>query len=80
MCLAIPAKIIECTGDEALVEIDGIRRKAVIALVDRPVPGDYVLLHAGFAITKWTPKEYEEYRQIMSEIQATLVPAGAIPS
>ena len=69
MCLAIPAKIISITGTDAVVEIDGIRRTANVGMVDNPQPGEYVLLHAGFAIQKWSEQQAQEYADIMTELQ-----------
>ena len=69
MCLAIPAKIISITGTEAVVEIDGIRRTANVGMVKDPQPGEYVLLHAGFALQKWTEQQAQEYADIMTELQ-----------
>ncbi len=69
MCLAIPAKIISVNGAEAIVEIGGIRRTANVGMVPDPRPGEYVLLHAGFAIQKWTEEQAAEYASIMSEME-----------
>jgi hydrogenase expression/formation protein HypC len=57
MCLAIPGKIVEISGDNAelaLVDVVGVRRKIDLGLLqdDRPVPGDWVLIHVGFAMSK----------------------------
>jgi hydrogenase expression/formation protein HypC len=57
MCLAIPGKIIEIAHDSpnsALVDVVGMRRKVDLGLLedDRPVPGDWVLIHVGFAMSK----------------------------
>jgi hydrogenase expression/formation protein HypC len=57
MCLAIPAKIVEileATGSQATVEIAGVRRKVDLGLLqdDMPHPGDWVLIHVGFAMSK----------------------------
>ncbi len=49
MCLAIPGKIVEIDGEEAVVDYDGIRKSANISLIDCNV-GDYILVHVGFAI------------------------------
>ncbi|NOQ56182.1 MAG: HypC/HybG/HupF family hydrogenase formation chaperone [Nanohaloarchaea archaeon] len=49
MCLAIPGKVIEIDGDTAVIDYDGIKKHAKIMLVS-PKIGDYVLVHAGFAI------------------------------
>ncbi len=66
MCLAVPAKIIELHGPEALVDIDGIRRTVNVAFIEDPAVGDYVLLHAGFAIRKWSEQDVAEYREILA--------------
>jgi len=57
MCLAIPGKIVEISSgnaDSALVEVAGVRRKIDLGLLqdDKPVPGDWVLIHVGFAMSK----------------------------
>lgn len=50
MCLAIPARIINISDDIAEVELDGVIRKTSLMLTPEAKIGDYVLLHAGFAI------------------------------
>ncbi len=57
MCLAIPGKIIEITSDAthtALVDVVGVRRKVDLGLLedDAAKPGDWVLIHVGFAMSK----------------------------
>jgi hydrogenase expression/formation protein HypC len=57
MCLAIPGKVIEVAADDptsALVDVVGMRRRVNLGLLedDRPVPGDWVLIHVGFAMSK----------------------------
>ncbi|HRZ11563.1 MAG TPA: HypC/HybG/HupF family hydrogenase formation chaperone [Kiritimatiellia bacterium] len=68
MCLAVPAKIIECSGNTAVVEIGGVRREANISFIDDARPGDYLLLHAGFAIRKWTEDDVREYRDLLKPL------------
>jgi hydrogenase expression/formation protein HypC len=50
MCLAIPGKILEIGGNSALVDFDGIKQKVIIALIQNPIVGKYVIVHAGYAI------------------------------
>ena len=50
MCLAVPAKIIELEGTRATVEVPGNRFAADVTMVPEVKVGDYVLVHAGFAI------------------------------
>ena len=57
MCLAIPGKILEISSDNAssaLVDVVGVRRRIDLGLLqdDKPVPGDWVLIHVGFAMSK----------------------------
>ena len=51
MCLAVPAKIIELDNHMAKVEVGGLSRDASMMLLPDAVIGDYVLIHAGFAIS-----------------------------
>ena len=67
--MAIPAKIIAINGEEAVVEMDGVRRTAVVSFIKDPQIGDYVLLHAGFAIRKWSEEDVREYNEIMATAQ-----------
>src|SRR5579862_844017 len=57
MCLAIPGRVLEIASDNprsALVDVVGMRRRVDLGLLedDRPVPGDWVLIHVGFAMSK----------------------------
>jgi len=57
MCLAIPGKILELSADGqplALVDVSGVRRQVNVQLLqdERPQPGDWVLIHVGFALSK----------------------------
>lgn len=52
MCLGIPMKVIKVDGDEGVVASGGLRKKANFSLMKSAKPGDYILLHAGFAIEK----------------------------
>ena len=52
MCLAVPARIIHMEGNSGIVDLGGVRREASLLLVDDAKVGDYVIVHAGFAIHK----------------------------
>jgi len=52
MCLAVPSKIIEIQDNIARVEVDGVVREASLLILDDVDIGDYVIVHAGFAISK----------------------------
>ena len=70
MCLAIPGKIVEIDKDKehALVDFgDGTKRKANITLVSVKI-GDYILVHAGFAIEVLNEKEAQETLALFREM------------
>lgn len=50
MCLGIPLKIVEINGNDAFGEIYGVKRKVRVDLLPQAKIGDYVMVHAGFAI------------------------------
>jgi hydrogenase expression/formation protein HypC len=50
MCLAIPGKILKIDGNSALVDFDGLTQKVIIALIQNPEVGKFVIVHAGYAI------------------------------
>jgi hydrogenase expression/formation protein HypC len=70
MCLAVPVKIVEIDGTNAVVETGGVRRKANLAFVPDATVGDFVLLHAGFAIKKWSEEDVQELNQILAGVDA----------
>ena len=57
MCLAVPAQIVEVSGETATVELSGNRLNVNVSLIEEPALGDHVLVHAGFAITKLSEQE-----------------------
>jgi len=67
MCLAIPGKIVKIEGEHAMIDYGGASREANISLVDVNV-GDYVIVHAGFAIQKLNEKEAKETLKAWKEI------------
>jgi len=68
MCLAVPAKVISITGQMAQVELGGLTRQANIMLVPGLRLGDYVLLHAGFAIQTLDEADAQETLELLAEI------------
>jgi len=75
MCLAIPSKVIELHGDgTATVDTMGVKRRISLELMGEDVePGDYVLIHVGFAIQKLNEEEalksLELFEEIVSELE-----------
>jgi hydrogenase expression/formation protein HypC len=73
MCLAVPARVIELLGDQwAETEVGGIRSRVSIALIDEVSVGDYLIVHAGFAITRLDVVEAEKSLALFAEIAAHL--------
>ncbi|MFH0726869.1 MAG: HypC/HybG/HupF family hydrogenase formation chaperone [Pseudomonadota bacterium] len=52
MCLAIPSKIVRIDREMAVIDVDGAQREASLLLLEDAKVGDYVIVHAGFAIHK----------------------------
>ena len=69
MCLAIPMKILKIEGDRANVSSGGIQRTIGISFLKNPRIGDYVIVHAGFAIEKLDTKMAEETLKILEELE-----------
>lgn len=68
MCLAIPVRIVSLDpGQMATVEIEGIRKQVSVALIDDPQPGDYILLHVGYALHKLSEEEALRTLDMMAE-------------
>jgi hydrogenase expression/formation protein HypC len=68
MCLAIPARVMSVKGEKAQVDFgEGVLRDVNVTLVDAKV-GEYVLVHAGYAIQKMDEKEAKETLALWNEI------------
>jgi hydrogenase expression/formation protein HypC len=68
MCLAVPMEIISRDGDTVIAEINGVRREAsMMMLGEDAAVGDYVLIHAGFAIARLNKEEALETLALMRE-------------
>jgi hydrogenase expression/formation protein HypC len=69
MCLAIPARVVELReGDNAVVDLAGVRKEISLALVDRVAVGDYVIVHVGYALNKLDPEEAAKTLALFAEI------------
>lgn len=68
MCLGVPMQVISIDGTEIVAEIDGVRREASLMILDDPVRvGDFVIVHAGFAISRLDEEEARETLALMRE-------------
>lgn len=68
MCLAIPAKVLSVDYPSAVVSIENVEYKASLLLLDDVKVGDYIMLHAGFAIEKVDQAEAEETLRLLNEV------------
>ena len=70
MCLAIPVQIENIQDDRGTVVLDGSRSEAVLSLVPEAKVGDWVLLHAGYAITVLDPEDAKATYDLLREMNA----------
>ena len=70
MCLAIPSKIVEIKEGLGVIDVDGVIRKVSLLLLDEAQVGDYVIVHAGFALHKIDEEAAMESLQILREALA----------
>ena len=69
MCLAIPAQVVELReGDNAVVDLAGVRKEISLALVDNVAVGDYVIVHVGYALNRLDPEEAAKTLALFAEI------------
>jgi hydrogenase expression/formation protein HypC len=68
MCLGVPAKILETREGVAVVELGGVRREISVMLIDEASVGEWVIIHAGFAIEKLSEEEAELTLALLREI------------
>ena len=76
MCLAIPSKIIKIENTMATIDVEGVQRQASLMLVDDAQVGDYVIVHAGYAINKLDEKSARESLDLLREV---FLPPGENP-
>lgn len=67
MCLAIPFQLVQIEGNTAIGEAAGVQRKIRIDFIRTPQIGDYVIVHAGFAIEKMGERQALENLEAISE-------------
>ena len=72
MCLAIPLKLVEIDGKEALGEALGMKRKIRVDFIGEPKVGEYVMVHAGFAIERLEESRALEDMAVWEEMKNAL--------
>ena len=69
MCLAVPMRVLKIEKDKATVELGGVEREISIQLMDNVKIGDYVIVHAGFAIQKLDEEEAEKTLEVFRKME-----------
>jgi hydrogenase expression/formation protein HypC len=80
MCLAVPVQVVALLGEQWIeIEVGGIRTRVSIALLDEVAVGEYVIVHAGFAIARLDVEEAEKTLALFDQIAVHLrEPADAL--
>lgn len=73
MCLAVPLKIVELNGFDAVGEWEGVRRRIRVDFIPDPQVGQYVIVHAGFAIERLSERQALEDQQAFAEVENALL-------
>lgn len=69
MCVGVPMQVVSIDGDDIVAEVDGVRRSASLMILgDEVRVGDFLIIHAGFAISKLDEEEARETLRLMREI------------
>lgn len=69
MCVAVPMQIRSLNGNKGVLISQGVVTEADLSLIEGLQPGDYVLVHAGFAITRLRPEEAQETLALFRELE-----------
>jgi len=72
MCLAIPSKITKINNNMATIDVAGVQREASLLLLEDARVGDYVIVHAGFAIQKLDESAAQETLDLLREAIAAV--------
>lgn len=72
MCLAVPLKLVEIQGNDAVGESMGMRRRLRVDFIEAPQIGDYVIVHAGFAIERLPEQQALEDLEAWEELRDAL--------
>jgi hydrogenase expression/formation protein HypC len=78
MCLAIPALVLRLIeAEDAIIDAGGVAKRVSLALVPEAVAGDYVIVHAGYAISRLDPDEALRTLALFAEMQRETPEAAA---
>ncbi len=79
MCLAIPSRIVKIEDQMAVIDVDGVTREASLLLLEDALVGDYVIVHAGFALHKIDEETARESLALLRDV-ADRLDAGDPPA
>lgn len=68
MCLGVPGKLVEIRGTKGVIMYGGAKREIDLSLIEEPQTGEYVIVHAGFAIEKLDEEEAQETLRLFEEM------------
>jgi len=77
MCLAVPARLVSQSGTEGIADLHGNRVQISTVLVLDAIPGDWILVHAGFAIQRLSEKDVQETWDVLNEMKVAF--GGSAP-
>lgn len=72
MCLAVPLKLVEINGNTAIGEAMGVSREIRVDFIRDPKPGEYVIVHAGFAIERMSAQQAQLDLDAWAEVEDAL--------
>jgi len=72
MCLAVPLKLVEINGRTAIGEAMGVSREIRVDFIRDPKPGEYVIVHAGFAIERLSQQQAQLDLEAWAEVEDVL--------
>lgn len=80
MCLAVPALLVECDEEQATADLHGNRVPVCTTLVPEARAGDWVLIHAGFAIQRLAPEDARRTWAVLNDLDPSLLPPPSDPA
>ena len=78
MCLAVPMRVVECQEFDATAEVSGVSRKVSLAMCPEASLGDYVLVHAGYAITLIDEEEARQTLELLEQLVGPITREGVL--
>jgi hydrogenase expression/formation protein HypC len=74
MCLAVPARLLSLEGDDAVVDLGGARTRVSVALIEDPQPGDWLVIHTGYALSRIDESAAQTLARELDSLMAETAP------